>query len=197
MPAPLRSHAEDWLTLALGPSEAQKVMALPPHIREDLYFDILNLGPAGDLINEFCWRLHMMQEDEEEPLMVANAQKALEAIQTIGEKCEEVCDGRRLTHQLDEWVSDSNYEGLEPPFQKVTLYMKLLLETPKTKGRDEYYYVRHGLNFCLWLMNGQYLFPEHLVESSQRCLPQMNEALTLLGLEPLSGRLAAHEMDNP
>lgn len=196
MPAPLRSHAEDWLTLALGPEKAQEVMALPRDIREDLYFDILNIGPAGDLINEFCWRLHMMQEDTEEPIMVVNAHKALMNLELIGLQIQEIYNGHSPVYELDEWVSNSNYEGLEVSFHKITAYMKLS-DASRFMEADQGYHVRHGLNFCLWLMNGQYLFPEYLVESSQRFLPHMNEILALLGLEPLSGKLATNETVTP
>lgn len=186
MPAPLSYHAEEWMTLALGAEAAAEAMALPTELRQELYHDILNYGPGGDLINEFCFRLNVVKKAST-PELDNVANKVLNDMVVVGNKIQEKWDGSLLINDLNRWASDSNYEQLERTFHKATY--TILDESRHSVMAD-------GMNFCLWLLNGQYLFPGHLVESSQRCLPEMNDALALLGLDPLAGLLATtHEME--
>lgn len=179
---PLSPYAEAWLTLALGSDKAAAAMALPIELRQEIYHDILNYGPAGDLINEFCFRLNAVHKASESELIEV-ASKVLDTMERIGNTMQDgappATDGF-IVNDLNCWASESGYDQLQRTFYKVS-YTLLGKMTPD---------MADGMYCCLWLLNGQYLFPKHLVEVSRQCWSDMNNILALLDLDPLNGLLS-------
>ena len=166
--------AASWLTHAYGEEEAERIMRLPGEVQANLYSEIYRYGPAGEQV-------------------AAVAHALIFTLSSLNKKW--------LTHSLEK------IRAANPPFQfprnaSPGSFMEWL-GSPGYQDADEN--IRRdfggslpnggvrGMQAFLWMLNGQYVFPPHMVDLFTPHVDEANLILASLGFRPLGGLLALEE----
>lgn len=157
------SLAVSWLTLAYGEDESSRIMELPAELRESLYGDVLDLGPAGDQI------VKALQATPQDPKTHPELWKAIGDLGVA-------FPSSTSEDEFTEWVF-ALYAPLNANLREKTI----------SRWPD----VSRGALFLVWMLNGQYLFPPNIVNLmfAFEVTNRANTILALMGLPPLRGRL--------
>lgn len=162
-------QAAAWLELAYGSAEASRIMGLPTELRESLYGDVLTYGPAGEQIA-----------------------KVIKAV-----------PHRPMSDTIELWDSIVRlgnafpYEDEQEPFTEWAFLVQPELDAAIAKAsRSGSLDFTNGFQLLLWALNGQHLFPPHVVSfvSAAGLIDDVNKVLAILEWLPLSGRLIREEV---
>lgn len=164
----------EWLSLAYGKEEAENAMRLPPELRDSLYENVLRYGPAGETIVSF---LTAMAKTRNESKVFQLYWKGVFEDLSSGWFDSFLFKGKGIT--LDDLVFENSLEG-----SWGLINSELSQTSHALQGSPE---AVMGLNFMLWMLNGQYLFPASAMMLDSHYMALVNELLVQTGLPKLSG----------
>lgn len=156
-----------WLTSAYGKTEAARIVALSVELRDELYFDLVTKGPAGDEIVKVVEVIKVC-------LLQPNGVWVDKQLRFIGRSIG-YSEARTRIYRQNEFALLHVHGQI--------LNMAAFLERPAGSRSD----ARNGLIALMWALNAQHPYFEQFAVLDQDFILATNALLAVLGFESLRG----------